>query len=187
MVECVHLQRSVFFPSSSFGYSRHHCNPSSSTPHHVAHTQKELQVGSTDYRNHNGLTMHPSDLCWQGACLSDSPNSLSELHHHIHTEATLPTAYSPIQGRTTAGTLRWGHSWNIGDWQAPQLLINLKLFHPTFLPSFSHSLGSDLHCDLTALTAPSLCSLTGVSSNKSLVCLIQPGICFSEDPAWTAS
>lgn len=63
---------------------------------------------------------------------------LSEIRHHLHTEAMLPTVCS--QPEFPAGTLRQGHSRKIGNSSDRHQWIpnGLTLFHPTsFLLSFT--------------------------------------------------
>lgn len=141
-------------------------------------------------RKHNGLTVSspcPQDLCWQGAYLSNSPSGHSLNFIITFTQRPHSPLPAPVQGLTTAGTLRQGHSWKIGDWQV-LLAPHQPKIHPPNFPSFFLSFTrSDLHCDLRVLPGASLCPFTGASSTKALVCRLQHGICISEDPPWTAA
>ena len=105
-----------------------------SLPYYVTPKQASLSIG----RKHNGLTVSspcPRDLCWQGTYLSNSPSGHSLNFIITFTQRPHSPPPAPIQGLTTAGTLRQGHSWKIGDWQVP-LAPHQPKIHPPNFPSF---------------------------------------------------
>lgn len=129
----------------------------------------------------------PQDLCWQGAYLSNSPSGHSLNFIITFTQRPHSPPPAPIQGLTTAGTLRQGHSWKIEDWQV-LLAPHQPKIHPPNFPSFFLAF-TWVRPALWSQGSPSCIpvSFHRCFLYKALVCRLQHGICISEYPPWTAS
>lgn len=126
---CVCLQRSLLPLHLPFGHSKLGLSPWQlhSTSCGLHPERAPTGAHCSPYRKYFGITMCSSDLCWQGAKLSHVSQCLLQ---------------------ATPGTLGQGHFWKIENLSDRYHWFpnGLRLFHLTSLPSFSHSLRSDLYC-----------------------------------------